>query len=53
MNDEPTYCGFCKARIVNHGWHRMEVWTEDGRVRGIILRLNGVEVRHRCHPRPS
>jgi hypothetical protein len=46
MDIEPTFCGFCGGAIQSEG--SMQLWTEDGELKGLILVVNGREVRHAC-----
>lgn len=46
MSTEPAYCGFCGGVIQSDG--AMQLWTEGGRLKGLILVANGQTVRHVC-----
>lgn len=46
MSSESAFCGFCGQPIPIS--ESMQVWTEDGRVHGIVLLVRGAEIRHVC-----
>jgi len=46
MSIEPGFCGFCGQRVPIG--ESMQIWTENGRVHGLVLIVHGTEVRHAC-----
>lgn len=46
MSSDVAFCGFCGQPVPISA--SMQIWTENGRLHGLILIVNGSEVRHAC-----